>query len=93
MVKVKYYIYYFDNGYVYFNHTFDDLKQTDIRSRYKTTSKLYDTFIKQKIFRPIQLLSEKDIHPRDIIPEGKRILKELNIPRDKFIWIYNKNGG
>ena len=42
MVKVKYYIYYFDNGYVYFNHTFDDLKQTDIRSRYKTTSKLYD---------------------------------------------------
>ena len=84
-MKVKYYIYYFDNGYAYFNHTFDDLKKTDIMNRYKTTSKLYDTFINQKKFRSIQLLSEKDLHPRDIIPEGKKILRSLNISRDKLI--------
>ena len=88
-MKVKYFIYYFDNGFIYFNHTFDDLKKTDITYRYKTTSKLYDTFINQKIFRPIQLLSEKDLNPSHIIPEGKKILKSLNIPRNKLIYLYN----
>ena len=83
--SVKYYIYYFDDGFAYFNYTLDDLKKTDIMNRYKTTSKLYDTFINQKKFRPIELLAEKNIHPKDIIQEGKKILKGLNIPKHKLI--------
>ena len=86
--RVKYFIYYFDNGFAYFNHTLGDLKKTDILFRYKTTSKLYDVFINQKKFREIQLLSEKDLHPKDIIPEGKKILRKLNIPKDKLIKNY-----
>ena len=87
-MKVTYFIYYFDNGYVYFNHTIDGIKETDITYRYKTTSKLYNTFINQKIFRPIEKICEKDLHPSQIIPEGKKILKSLNIPRDKIIYQY-----
>ena len=83
--KVKYFIYYFDDNFAYFNYTLDDLKKTDIMYRYKTTSKLYDTFIKQKKFREIQLISEKELYPKDIIPEGKKILRKLNIPKHKLI--------
>ena len=87
-MKVIYFIYYFDNGFAYFNHTFNDLKTTDITYRYKTTSKLYDTFITQKKFRPVKELSTKNLHPSQIIPEGVKILKSLNIPREKLIYPY-----
>ena len=83
--KVKYFIYYFDNGFAYFNYTLGDLKKTDIMYRYKTNSELYDTFINQKKFRPIELVAEQHLHPVDIIPEGKKILKKLNISKDKLI--------
>ena len=56
--------------------------------RYKTTSELYDTFINQKKFREIQLVAEKELHPKDIIPEGKEILRKLNITRNKLIGNY-----
>ena len=46
--KVKYFIYYFDDNFSYFNYALGDLKKTDIMYRYKTTSELYDTFINQK---------------------------------------------
>ena len=85
MVKVKYFVYYFDDGFAYFGYTLDDLKKTDIMFRYKTTSKLYDVFINQKKFSPIQLLEEKDVNSKDIITEGKKILKKLNIPSHKII--------
>ena len=57
--------------------------------RYKTTSKLYDTFINQKKFREIQLVTEKELYPKDIIPEGKKILKKLNIPKHKLLAVEN----
>ena len=85
MEKVKYFIYYFDDGFAYFNYTLGDLKKTDIMYRYKTTSELYDIFINQKKFREIQLVVEKELYPKDIILEGKKILKKLNIPRHKLI--------
>ena len=87
--KVKYFIYYFDDNFAYFNYILGDLKKTDIMYRYKTTSELYDTFINQEKFREIQLVAEKELHPKDIIPEGKKILRKLNIPRHKLI--KNKN--
>ena len=90
MVKVKYFIYEFDNGY-YFDYTLDDLKHTDIMFRYKTTSKLYDIFNNQKKFREIKLVEEKDLEtPRDIRLEGKKILRKLDIPNNKLI-IPSKN--
>ena len=89
--KVKYFIYYFDDNFAYFNYTLDCLKKTDIMYRYKTTSKLYDTFINQKKFREIQLVSEKELYPKDIIPEGKKILRKLNIPKHKLITPTSKN--
>ena len=85
MVKVKYFIYYFDNGFAYFNHTVGDIKKTDIMYRYKTNSKLYDVFINQQKFREIQLVDEKELYPKDIILEGKKILRKLNISKDKLI--------
>ena len=85
MYKVKYFTYTFDDGSVYFNYTLEDLKKTDITYRYKTTSNLYDTFINQKKFREIQLVAERELYPKDIIPEGKKILQKLNIPKDKLI--------
>ena len=84
MVKVKYFIYEFDNGY-YFNYTLDDLKRTDIMFRYKTTSELYDIFNNQKKFREIKLVEEKEIDPKDIAEEGKKILRKLKIPINKLI--------
>ena len=85
MNKVKYFIYYFDDGFVYFNYTLGDLKKTDIMYRYKTTSELYDIFINQKKFREIQLVAEKELYPKDIKIKGKQILKNLNIPSKKLI--------
>ena len=86
MVKVKYFIYYFDNGFAYFGYTLGDLKKIDIAFRYKTNSELYDTFIKQEKFREIVLLAEKDIiSQKKVIQEGKEILRKLNIPRDKLL--------
>ena len=84
-MKVIYFIYYFDNGFAYFGHTLNDIKKTDINYRYKTNSKLYDVFINQKKFRPIEILSIKDLHSSQIIPEGVKILKSLNIPSYKII--------
>ena len=84
-MKVKYFIYYFDDNFAYFNYTLGDLKKTDIKYRYKTTSILYNTFINQKKFREIQLVEERELNPKDIIPEGKKILQKLNIPKDKLI--------
>ena len=80
MVKVKYFIYYFDDGYYYFGWTLGELKKTDIMFRYKTNSKLYNIFINQKKFREIKLLEERDLDKKDIIPEGKKILEKLNLP-------------
>ena len=85
MVKVKYFIYYFDNGYYYFDYTFNDLKKTDITFRYKTNSKLYDIFIKQKKFTEIKLLEERDLDPKDIKSEGEKILKKLNLSKHKYL--------
>lgn len=85
---VKYFIYYFDDGYAYFGHTFNDLRKTDILLRYKTTSILYNTFITQKVYRPITLLSEVNIEPSCVIPEGLKILKSLSIPAHKLIYQY-----
>ena len=85
MVKVKYFIYYFDDGYYYFHWTLGDLKKTDIAFRYKTTSKLYDTFINQKKFREIKLLEERDLDKKDIRLEGKKILEKLNLSKQKHL--------
>ena len=85
MVKVKYFIYYFDDGYYYFDWTLGDLKKTDIMFRYKTNSKLYDTFINQKKFREIKLLEERDLDKKDIKSEGKKILEKLNLPKQKYL--------
>ena len=86
MVNVKYFIYHFDDGFAYFDYTLGDLKKTDIMFRYKTNSKLYDTFIKQEKFREVVLLVEKDItSKKKMIQEGKEILRKLNIPRDKLL--------
>ena len=85
MVKIKYFIYYFDDGFVYFDYTLDSLKKTDIMFRYKTNSKLYDIFSNQNKFREIILLTEKDITSKDIVKEGKEILRKLNIPKDKLL--------
>ena len=82
---VKYFIYYFDDGFSYFDYTLGDLKKTDIAFRYKTNSKLYDIFSNQNKFREIVLLAEKDITSKNIIKEGKEILRKLNIPRDKLL--------
>ena len=85
---VKYFIYYFDDGFAYFNYTLRELKKTDIIYRYKTNSELYDTFINQSKFRPITFLEERKLDTKDIIPTGKEILRKLNIPRDKIIGSY-----
>ena len=85
MVKIKYFIYYFDDGFAYFDYTLGDLKKTDIMFRYKTNSKLYDIFSNQDKFREIVLLAEKDITSKNIVKEGKEILRKLNIPRDKLL--------
>ena len=90
MVKVKYFLYEFDNGFKYFNYTLDNLKHTDIMFRYKTNSKLYDIFNQQNKFRPIQLVEEKELDPKDIKSEGKKILGRLKIPINKLI-IPSKN--
>ena len=84
-MKVKYFIYYFDDGFVYFGYTLGDLKKMDIEFRYKTNSKLYDIFSNQNKFREINLLAEKDITSKNIVREGKEILRKLNIPRDKLL--------
>lgn len=82
---IKYFIYHFDDGFVYFDYTLGDLKKTDIMFRYKTNSKLYDIFSNQNKFREIVLLAEKDITSKNIVKEGKEILRKLNIPRDKLL--------
>lgn len=84
-MKVKYFIYYFDDGWAYFDYTLGDLKKTDIKFRYKTNSKLYDIFNNQNKFREIVLLDEKDITSNRIVKEGKEILRKLNIPRNKLL--------
>ena len=84
-MKVKYFIYYFDDGFAYFGYTLGDLKKMDIAFRYKTNSKLYDIFSNQNKFREIVLLAEKDITSKNIVREGKEILRKLNIPRDKLL--------
>ena len=91
MVKVKYFIYEFDDGYYYFGYTLDGLKYTDIMFRYKTNSILYDIFNNQKKFREIKLLEEKDILQKDIVSEGKKILKKLKIPNSKLIFLSKNN--
>ena len=84
-MKVKYFLYEFDNGYFYFDYTIYDLKHTDIMFRYKTNSVLYDIFIDQKKFRPIQLIAEKDLEPKDIVTEREKILRKLNIAKNRLI--------